>query len=89
MFVFIQRPIVHHGQRALEVTAQKIADREFSRAECGEVFERSHGRLESMGAVSCDVMRQRDADEAAVQARGEGAQYLQRLIKTQRQYGVQ
>ncbi|MCY1237609.1 hypothetical protein D9M72_503130 [compost metagenome] len=45
--------------------------------------------IERMGAVAGDKVRQAHADEAAVQARGEGAQYLQRRFIVQRQHRVQ
>ncbi|MNI14031.1 hypothetical protein D3C73_672810 [compost metagenome] len=62
---------------------------ELGGAEGREVLQRLHGLLEGVAAISGDVVRQRDRDEAAVEAWGEGAQYVERVFVTQWQRGVQ
>jgi hypothetical protein len=89
MLVVVQRPVVHQLQRALDIATQEMADRELRGAERGKVLERVHGLLETIRTVGRHVVRQAHADEAAVEAWGEGTQQLQRRFITQRQYRVQ
>lgn len=89
MFVVVQRPLLHHRQRALQILEQKSPHGKLGRAKGGEVLERRHRALEIIQAVAGHIVPEEQADKTTVQARGQGIQKLEGLCIVQGDHRVQ
>ena len=68
-FALIAGPVAHHGDRAVEVGDEEMADRELRRAEAGQELQRVERQVEMLQAIERDEFGKRDRREAVADAR--------------------